>query len=200
MADCSKIASDVLKNCDNLVNGIKDTVYFINLDDIDKDACTINTGNKLIIEGIVLKTASPSLRAYKLEGRNFSNDHDVALIKGQYMNGFDHNLMFRIFNNDPETKAWVNDIASGARFVAIIENNYNNSTKVGTPGDSVFEVLGWDLGLEISEATRNTTDADVKGGWILKATCDDTNKEPYPPRTFYKTDLATTRGLVEALV
>lgn len=66
---------------------------------------------------------------------------------------------------------------------AITENNYTRRTsrtcKIQFETSQVDEV-------QKLEAIRNTTDADVKGGWILKATCDDTNKEPYPPRTFYK--------------
>ena len=183
-----------------MVAGVKDKIWLINLEDIDKDSCVFKTGDELVLESIILNTASPAKTAFTLEGKNYSNDYDVALVKGKYNNAYDHNLMFRIFDNDPDVKNWVHNACNGAKFVIVVENNYNNKSKVGTPGDSVFEVLGWELGLEISEATRNTIDADTKGGWVLKATCDETNKEPLPPLTFFKTDLATTRGLLDALV
>ena len=200
MSDCTKITADILKNChDPLLASISDVIYLINQDEIDYALSTINGSNPLILEDLILKSSSPSYTAFQLEGQNFSNDHDNALVKGKYMDGFDHNLMFRIFDNDPDVKLWIKN-ALGSRFVVIVKNKYDNKNKITTPSDSVYEVLGWEFGLRISEITQNKSDVETKGAWIFKATCDDVNKEPNPPMTLYKTDLTTTEAIITALL
>ena len=199
MATCGKISAGITHNClDKLVSGLHDEVILINLADIDKDSCTFDANNKLILTDLVLKTASPALAGYKIEGYNFSNEHDTALVKRRFIDGWDHNFLFRVFDNTPEVKKFVTE-AVDSRFVAIIKNKYRNKNAT-TDGTTVFEVLGFEHGLEISEATRNVNDEETMGAWVLKATCDETNKEPYPPYTFFKTDLATTQTAFDAFV
>jgi hypothetical protein len=195
--DLCKISEDIAHNCDDkLVTGLFDEIVLINHDDIDFANCDFNATNRLIVESIALKTASPSLSGYRLRGYNYSNEHNTALVKQRYVDGWDHNLLMRIFDNTPEVKEWV-QAATGSRFVAIIKNMYENSNNP-TPGTSVFEVLGWKFGLEISEATRNPNDGETKGAWILQAASDPDNKEPYLPYTFFDTDLATTQLAFDA--
>jgi len=197
MSTCGKISAGITHNClDKLVSGLHDEVILINLADIDKDSCVFDGSNKLIITDIVLETASPALSGYKIEGYNFSNEHDTALVKRRFIDGWDHNFLFRVFDNTPEVKKFVTE-AVDSRFVAIIKNKYRNKNAT-TDGTTVFEVLGFEHGLEISEATRNVNDEETMGAWVLKATCDETNKEPYPPYTFFKTDLATTQTAFDA--
>jgi len=196
MADCYRKISDcILKNCSNLVQGIKDKAYFINYDDVDKDLCTFDPDNVLLMTQLVLKTISPPAYAYCVEGFNFSNEHTAAMVKKTYQKVWDHNFIFRIFDNTPEDKLWIKE-AAGSRFMVIIENNYNKDNL----GRTVFEVLGWDFGLELNEITRNTNDEDTLGGWVLTAGCSDTLKESLPPMTFFTTDIATTRLAIDALV
>jgi hypothetical protein len=196
MADCYRKISDcILKNCSNLVQGIKDKAYFINYDDVDKDLCTFDPDNPLLMTQLVLKTISPPAYAYCVEGFNFSNEHTVAMVKKTYQKVWDHNFIFRIFDNTPEDKLWIKE-AAGSRFMVVIENNYNKDNL----GRTVFEVLGWDFGLELNEITRNTNDEDTLGGWVLTAGCSDTLKESLPPMTFFTTDIATTRLAIDALV
>jgi hypothetical protein len=196
---CGKIASGITHNClDTLVSGLKDEVIFLNYDDIDFDNCFFDNANKMILTDLVLKTASPALTGFKVEGYNFSNEHDTALVKRRFIDGWEHNLLFRIFDNTPEVKKWVTN-AVGSRFVAVIKNQYNNKNAT-LPGTTVFEVLGFSQGLEITEATRNANDEESMGAWVLKAACDETNKEPYPPYTFFKTSLAVTQAAFDAFV
>jgi len=196
MADCYRKISDcILKNCSNLVQGIKDKAYFINYDDVDKDSCTFDPDNPLLMTQLVLKTISPPANAYCVEGFNFSNEHTVAMVKKTYQKVWDHNFIFRIFDNTPEDKLWIKE-AAGSRFMVIIENNYNKDNL----GRTVFEVLGWDFGLELNEITRNTNDEDTLGGWVLTAGCSDTLKESLPPMTYFATDIAATRLAIDSLV
>lgn len=197
---CGKITSNIVHNClDKLKSGIKDRLYLFNYDDVDKVASTFDPTNKFIITALVLKTVSPALSGYTVDGFNFSNEHDTALAKGKYIDNWDHNTLFRIFDNTPDIKKWINDLAD-SRVIAVIENCYSNKN-ASPAGTSVFEVLFWENGGEIAEATRNANDADMKGGWTIKLTCDETNKEPYPPYTLYYTGgEAATKSALEALV
>lgn len=195
--DLCKITADISHNCDDkLVTGLYDEVVLINHDDIDFASCNFNATNTLMLEDITLKTASPTLSGYRLEGYNYSNEHNTALVKQRYVDGWDHNLLMRIFDNTPEVKKWVSE-AAGSRFVAIICNKYEN-TNATTPGTTVYEVLGWKFGLEISEATRNPNDGETKGAWVLQAASDPDNKEPYLPYTYFKTSLAVTKAAFDA--
>jgi hypothetical protein len=196
MSKCyNKLTSDIALNCKvNLVSGIGDKVWLINRDDIDFESCTYNTLNNNIIESIVLNSASPTLRGYYAEGFRNSNEYENTLVKGKYQNGWEQKLTIRVFDNTADTKEQVNEIANG-KFVCVIENNYKSED-----GTSAFEVLGWSVGLEVAEAMRNPSDADMKGGWTLVLQTDEDNKERYPAKTFFNTDIATSRTALDALV
>lgn len=196
---CNQIVDCILKNCEQLVPGIKDKAYFINYDCIDKDMSTFDPDNPLLCTQLVLKTLSPPCYAYCVEGYNFSNEHSVALVKKTYQKVWDHNFIFRIFDNTPEDKLWIQN-AIDSRFLIIIENNYSKEDAVEGDGRTVFEILGWDFGLELNAAERNTEDEEMLGGWVLTAGCSDKLKESLPPRSYFVTDIATTRLALESLL
>ena len=198
MAICSKIAANILYNCANMVQGIKDIAYFINIDDIDKDGCAFDPTNPLLLTQLVLNSSSPEPSAYYIEGHNYSNEHDTALVKGAYYNSWEHNLRFRLFDNLPETKKWV-ETATKSRFVVIIENNYYS--EASPAGRTVFEVLGWDFGLEIKECVRVAADAELAGGWNILAGCSEKLKESKPPLAFFAGhSITATRAAIASLL
>lgn len=196
---CNEIVDCILKNCEQLIPGIKDRAYFINYDCVDKDLSTFDPNNSLLLTSLVLKSVSPACYAYCVEGYNFSNEHNVAMVKKTYQKVWDHNFIFRIFDNTPEDKLWVQN-AIDSRFLVIIENNYSKEDAVNGDGRTVFEVLGWDFGLEINAAERNVNDDEMMGGWVLTAGCSDTLKESLPPLSFFVTDITTTRAALDSLL
>ena len=181
---CNEIVACILKNCANLVPGIKDKAYFINYECVDKALSTFDPTNSLLNTQLVLKTVSPACYAYCVEGYNFSNEHNVAMVKTKYQKNWEHNFIFRIFDNTPEDKLWIEN-AKDSRFMVIIENNYNKNDGVTVEGRTVFEILGWDFGLEINAAVRDVNDPEMLGGWVLTAGCSDTMKESLIPRTYF---------------
>jgi len=196
---CNEIVACILKNCANLVPGIKDKAYFINYDCIDKTLSTFDPTNSLLCTALVLKSVSPDCYAYCVEGYNFSNEHNVAMVKTKYQKNWEHNFIFRIFDNTPEDKLWIEN-AKDSRFIVIIENNYNKNDGVTVEGRTVFEILGWDFGLEINAAVRDVNDAEMLGGWVITAGCSDTLKESLIPRTYFDTSLALTRIALASLL
>lgn len=200
MNGCNKIIECILKNCANLVPGVKDRAFFINIDDIDKSLCTFDSENSLILTSIALKDASPEVYAYCVEGYNFSNEHTAIMVKRRYQKVWDHNFIFRIFDNTPEDKAWIQN-AIDSRFVIIIENNYNKALDGEVAGRTVFEVLGWDFGLELNAVERDVNNEETLGGWVMTAGCSDQLKESMPPRTlFVGGTLATTQAAIVSML
>lgn len=197
---CNEIVACILKNCSNLVPGIKDRAYFINYDCIDRDLSTFDTDNALLLTQLVLKTVSPPCYAYCVEGYNFSNEHKVSMVKKRFQKNWEHGFVFRIFDNTPEDKLWIQN-AIDSRFIVIIENNYNKNDGVLPEGRTVFEVLGWDFGLEINAAERDVNSDEMLGGWLLTAGGSDTMKESLPPLSYFVGGtIADTRAALETLL
>lgn len=204
---CNQIVACILKNCENLVPGIKDKAYFINYDCIDKDNSVIDSDNALLLTTLALKSASPPCYLFCVQGYNFSNEHKVSMVKKAYQKTWEHGFVFRVFDNTPEDKIWIENLKD-SRFVIIIENNYNKKyfdpiTGVADPtkdGRTVFEVLGWDFGLELNAAERDPNSDEMLGGWLLTAGCSDKMKESSIPLTFFDTNIATTRADIDALL
>lgn len=197
---CNEIVACILKNCANLVPGIKDKAYFINYDCVDKDLSTFDPDNALLCTQLVLKTVSPPCYAYCVEGYNFSNEHKASLVKKKYQKVWEHGFVFRIFDNTPEDKLWIQN-AVDSRFMIIIENNYSKDDGVLPAGRTVFEILGWDQGLELNAAERDANNDEMLGGWVLTAGCSDTMKESLPPLTYFVGGtIATTRVALASLL
>lgn len=197
---CNQIVDCILKNCENLVPGIKDLAYFINFDCVDKDLSTFDVDNPLLLTQLVLKTASPPCYAYCVTGYNFSNEHTAVMVKRTYQKVWDHNFIFRVFDNTPEDKQWIENLKD-SRFVVIIENNYNKVDAVNGNGRTVFEVLGWDMGLELNAAERNPNDEELIGGWLLTAGSSDRIKESSVPLSFFAGGtLTATRAAITSLL
>ena len=198
MSTCSRISADILENCDSIVAGINDTAYLINKDDVDKDSCAFDPDNPMLLTQLVLKTASPVLTSYKLVGHNLSHEHKTSMVKKTFSKSWEHGFIFRIFDNDPPTKLWIQN-AKDSRFIVIQENNYN---KLSSPaGTTVFEVLGWDHGLEINAAERDANSDELMGGWLITGGCHEKMKESKPPLAFFVGgSITSTRAAIAALL
>jgi hypothetical protein len=199
---CGTIVDCILKNCANLVPGLQDTAYFINFDDVDKDLSTFDPTNSLLCTQLVLKTISPPAYAYCVYGYNMSHEHKASMVKKTYQKVWDHGFVFRIFDNTPETKQWVVNAANSNRFIVIIENKYNKPASGIIPaGRTIFEILGWDQGLELNAAERDANSDELLGGWLLTAGCADKIKESLPPLSYFVGGtIASTRAALATLI
>lgn len=197
---CNQIVDCILKNCANLVPGIKDKAYFINYDCVDKDLSSFDASNALLCTQLVLKTVSPPCYAYCVEGYNFSNEHKTSLVKKTYQKTWEHGFVFRIFDNTPEVKLWIEN-AKDSRFMIIIENNYNKDLAPLAAGRTVFEILGYDFGLELNAAERDANSDELLGGWLLTAGCHEKLKESLPPLAYFVGGtLTATRAALASMV
>jgi hypothetical protein len=191
MSNCGRIASGVLRNCDTpLVGGTSDELILINYDDIV--SYTENGSNSQVIEGINL-VSSPAAQAYLFQGFKNSTEAQIDLAPSAFLNGWKHQVLFRIFDNNPNIKQIIDGLANGT-YVAIVKNNNQ-----GVNGNGVYELYGRFVGLELTVASSVKNDVDTQGAYVLTLATSDNEKEPKLPASVFLTDLATTKALVESL-
>lgn len=187
MNQCAKIAKSlVLAACVSAAVGLDTAIYIINFDDIDRSASQVS-GN--VISGITLKQGK---FGYKYESARNAFEGNAPLNRGTYLNRFDHNIVLRVFSKTQEIKDELGKLAN-AKVVVIVENLDKN-----TP-ETLFEVYGWDSGLEVTDYQAPTTDSD---GVVATVTLNspDNAKESDIPKSFYTTSETATRTALEALL
>lgn len=192
MGNCGRISSNLLQDCDNpMIGGTDDVMYVINHDDWKEATITRDASNNQLITGITLAS---SRIAYKFEGKNNSIEPRAALAKGRYYELYDHEVIFKVFDNSAEVKAEVEALAKG-RYVIIIENSHK-----GAAGESAFEVYGDESGLELAEGERAVSDTETQGAFNLTLRSSEYSRESHLPATLYDTDYATTKAIVTGLL
>lgn len=183
---CGAIASGVTLNCtDPLVAGVVATFYIANKDDIA--SITYDNTNPMLATDITMKATK---FFYKYEGQLQSTEPNFTMVKGKYINQFEHNVSFLVFNISPETKQEILNMKDG-NFVCIVENNYVSAT-----GNTKYEIYGAGAGLKAESIERNPNDTENLGAFKIALKTQEYARESKPPVTLFDTDLATTDTLV----
>ena len=185
-----KLTADIQKDCDNKpMGGIEVNAVFINFDDIDKTTSTLDGTNDLIITN--LATASGT-SGFNLEGIKQVNGASFELVKKEEsFDAYKHLFAGVILAPSAANKKSLDQIASGGRYVVVIEKKWK-----GALGVDAFEVLGWDSGLVISTMVWNTKEAD--GTIKFEVSSEDGFEEPSMTRNNLETDYATTKVAFDA--
>lgn len=188
MISCAKISKSLaLAACVNSTAGIEPMIILINFDDWKNAETKEIDGN--VLSGLTLKTGA---YGYRYESNKNSFEKDCTLAKGTYQNSFDHKVVCRVFSRTQEIKDELIKL-SRTKVVAIVKNLDVNNV------ETKYELMGADNGLEMSELTSPSTDAD---GVIYSFTLasGDNAKETSLPLTVNAGEEATTDALVDALV
>jgi hypothetical protein len=189
---CGKISAGLTIDCDSpLQAGAEDQLILINRDDWLDAAVTYNGINPQIIEAVVLASG---IVAYSYQGKNNSIGPKYEFIKQTFAEVYNHEINFKVFNVDPVAKEQLEKMAKGS-LVAIVNNKYK-----GTTGDSAYEVYGADAGLIVSQNLRDIINQENQGAFDVIIKSDEASLEPHMPKTFFITDLATTKAAVEGLL
>lgn len=187
MALCGLINSNLTVDCLNpLIGGVRDLLYIFNYDDLSgytKD------GNGVVTSISLLAGKS----GYYYEGQKSSIEIKSSLQSAKYSIGFNHDLTFRVFSNDANTKKQLEALARG-KFIVVVENNYK-----GAGDASSFEIYGLDSGLRIITKESNKSDADTQGAWVLNIATAEV-KEPFLPRFIFSSTYAATKTLILGLL
>lgn len=191
MAVCDNLNDDILYDCDNPPSGgANDRLILFNFDDINGNV-TIDGNNSLLFTNITLASGK---RGYVFEGLNNSNEPRSAMVKGRYVNGYDHEVIFKVFKNSPDAKAQLKRL-DGAKVVALVQNNHK-----GEDGNAAFEIYGYETGLRLQELERVIADAETQGAYNVVIRNDEVSRPSSLPQTLFDTDFATTKALVDSLI
>lgn len=188
MPSCALITIGSTYDCANpIVPGVNTRLVLINKDEI---ASITYSGSY-----ITAMTLAALKTGFAFEGYRGSLNPSYTLVPGAFSLAYDHEVKFQVFDISQEQKDNLQKMALG-RMVAIIENMNNAGND-----NNFFEVYGLDVGLEITELSRIARDLDSQGSFsVLLKTPDDEGKEPSMPRTWFITDYATTKALVDGLL
>lgn len=187
---CGAITSGITLNCtDPLAAGVVATFYIANKDDIA--SITYDASNAMLATNVTMKA---SKAFYKFEGQLQSTEPKFAMVKGKYVNQFEHEVSALIFKIDPTTKEEILNMKDG-NFVCIIENNYT-----GSSGNSKYELYGAGSGLKAEVLERNPSDTENLGAFKITLKTQEYAREAKPPVTLYAATLAATETLITDLI
>lgn len=133
---------------------------------------------------------------YAFQGIRRSLNPQSAFVPATVSVGYDHQADFQVFQVDQIQKDNIEKLGL-SKVVAIIEN----VNAIGN-GDAVFEVFGKDAGMEMQAGPmRVNADNETNGSYTISLkTSDESGKEPKLPTSWFDTDYATTKALVDALL
>ena len=185
---CGTITADIEIDCDPLTGGVAPTFYIANKDDILSS--TLDT-NPMLLEDITMK---PTKNFFTIEGQLKSFEPKFTMVKGTYINQYEHEVAFLVFDISAATKQQILAMKDGS-FVVIAENNHT-----GTTGESKYEVYGLGGGLRAEIQERTPQDAETLGAFKITLKTQEYAREGKPPLTLFDTDAATTATLITTLL
>lgn len=187
---CGAITSGITLSCDDPIeSGVNATFYMANKDDIA--SFTYDAANTMLVTGITMKATK---KFYKIEGQLQSTEPLATMVKGKYVNNWEHTVSFLIFKIDPATQLQVLNMKDG-NFVCIVQNNYT-----GVTGNSKYMIYGGGAGLKADVIERNPADAETLGAFKITLKTAEYAREAKQPMTFFDTSLATTETELAALL
>lgn len=175
---------DVIFDCSNPPkSGIEQDVLIMNWQDIDRSATLFNDNKTKIIRLRLHK----GKRAYLFKGlKNLFQGQTKPLINN-LANGHSHSLNIRVFENNENTIAQINNIINKGHFVAIVE-----ILDKGITAKNAFEILGYDSGLEVDASSQGRNYNTNDGAYLLTLSTPKHLKEPRTPYKWLETDYQTT--------
>ena len=180
MAQCVNVLSkDLTFDCDDKVKGIEKRILLINRADIDFAATAIEA-DKNKMNTLVLKSGKTG---YFFD--NFKETHISESIKPEISdddyNGYKHSIGITVYGKSADDYAQIDQFINGAQLVAVIEHK--------AKGVSSFDVLGFFVGLEVTEGEGRTN----SGAFKFTISTPANQKEPNVALKWLETDYATTK-------
>jgi len=190
MSACGTITAGIELSCDDpLVAGVDATFYIANKDEIA--SITYDPSNPMLATDITMVATKTF---YTIEGQLQSTEPLAAMVKGKYVNQWEHTVSFLIFKIDPATKNQILKLKDG-NFVCIVKNNYTGAT-----GDAKYEIYGAGAGLKADVIERNPNDTENLGAFKITLKTQEYAREGKSPVSFFDTDLATTEAAIASLI
>ena len=188
---CGGIDMGAGYDCDEpIAPGVDQRLILMNRDDID----TVELEG--VIDNLItdITLFDPAV-AFAFQGVRQSLQPSYEFIPQQVSVGYDHIINFLVFDISQEQKNNLMKMAL-SKMVGIVENLKN-------PGNanSVFEVFGLGVGMEIITNSRINADLETAGAFSINLkTSDNEGKEPKMPASWFDVDFDTTKAKVDALL
>lgn len=187
-----KLAQDIAASCDNpQVQGLKNTGWLLNYDDIDRDNVAKDAENDLIVTSLPLLSGARAYNVY-VPGKTPFTGTKAEMAEGTYRNKFNKTASIVVLDSGPDVaKKVINNLANG-KFVFIMENKFQGDDKKNT-----FEIYGLEQGLTASELTNEKYSEDTDGGWAVTLVEENA---PSSGMFFFSESISATRTLLNSLV
>lgn len=154
MACGAGLVSGIDEDCSPPVAGLEVEMWLM-------DRAEIDLANTTVVDRTITAIAMNSGKyAYKFVGKKTSNSSSITLAPQKYKNYWTHSWSGIIFSNTAATKKDIIEVLAAANVVAVVRNKWK-----GTDSATEFEVLGWDVGLEMSVGEKKSDDADTQSAW-----------------------------------
>jgi len=190
MANCTGIGIGADYDCKSPLKAkVSPRLLVGNLEDIL--SVTYSTTNPSLIEAIVMK---PTKQMFLFQGVRSSVKPQVDIVVSDVNVGFSHQVDFSVFEVDAPQKENLQAMAAIDQFV-IYQNPKDSSL-----GDAVWEVMGINSGLEVTTMTRMPADGATGGAYAVQLKTPEAASETQLPNSFFKTDIATTEAMIDALL
>jgi hypothetical protein len=168
---------------------VQPAIWLANKDDIA--SFTYDVTYSTLVTAITMNSGGAF---YKFQGFRQSVTPSTEFVPADVAIGYNHILEFHVFDISAAQKENLQKMALD-KMVAIVEN-----ANVAGNSNSVFEIFGGGVGMEVLTLTRLSRDADTMGAFaITLQTPDNQGKESKLPLSFWDTDYATTKAKVVAL-
>lgn len=183
------LAQDIAISCDNpQVQGLKNTAYLLNYDDIDWDTLV---KEKNVVTKMALLSGKRAYEVY-VPGKTPFTGTQTSLTTGTYRNKFTKTASIIILNSGPDVSENIIDQLANGKFVFIFENKYH-----GADDKNTFEIYGLEQGLTASALDNDKYSEDTDGGW--QATLEET-LAPTSGLFFFTESVAATRAALNSMV
>ena len=185
MACTEEITADILLDCDNLpISGLEVNALIFNKNDIDTSATTFDVSNKILMTNFQLLSGK---QGFKIEGIKQSNTKNYSLVvKENLFDKWLHQFNGVIMNPTAANKLQLSNLSKDGRYVVIIEQLWK-----GANNESAFEVLGYNVGLKLTESVNNSVENE--NGITLVLASESNYEETEVPYTLLETDYTTTK-------
>lgn len=186
MALCTaELTANMLLDCDNLpIAGLEVNAWIFNKQDVDRSAVTFDVTNDVLMTNFQLLSTKVG---FKIEGIKQSNAKNYSLaVKENSFDKWVHQFNGIVFNPTAANKQQINNLSKDGRYVVIIEQLWK-----GAGDASAFEVLGYGVGLKLTESVNNSVEND--NGISFTLASEAGYEEQSVPYTLLETDYATTK-------
>ena len=189
-AVCGGITAGSSYDCDNPIQpGMTPRIWLANKSEIA--SLTFDVSNSSLVTAITMNSGGAF---YVFDGYRQSVNAETAFVPQTVSSGYDHTLNLQVFDISSTQKLNLEKMAL-SKMVAIVENQ--NATG---NADSVFEIFGAGVGMEVETLTRINRDTETAGSFSIGLrTSDNEGKEAKLPYSLWDTDYATTLALIVAL-